>query len=300
MSYNIQHISAKREQDIGQRNKLNRSVLYEKRCNMKKIILISLLLWVKGLFGFQSVNINQASAEQIALLPEVGGKLAHDIVLYRMQHGAFVTKQDLLKVPGLSEKKLARFLEHLVIEGKNSKSKHHKHEPDTERITLKAPPPVDVFEHHVLKTHDLQTDFDASLAYRARRYAWLPKLSAGLDVDHDRMMAEKMTDGSKDSLMTRGGRGVGLGIRLTFDFEKLIFNTDELEVAKLSLRRSEARQAILKEMHDIYFTYVRFYESSKNPIAKQDVQDVRQEVLQTVAKLDAMSNGAFSKLMSME
>ena len=32
MSDNIKHISAKREQDIGQRNKLNRSVLYEKRC----------------------------------------------------------------------------------------------------------------------------------------------------------------------------------------------------------------------------------------------------------------------------
>lgn len=250
--------------------------------------------------GFQPVNLNQASAEQIALLPQVGSKLAHDIVFYRMQHGPFIAKHDLLKVPGLSEKKLEAIAQHIVIDGKNSKTKNNKHENDAELITLKGPPPLDTFEHHVLKTHDLLPDFDVSLAHRARRYAWLPKLSAGVDVDHDRMLAEKRTDGSKDSLMTRGGRDVGLGIRLTFDFEKLIFNTDELEVAKLSLRRSEARQALSKEMHEIYFTYVRLYELSKKPIAKQEGQALMLEQKQTVAKLDAMSNGAFSKLMSLE
>ncbi len=38
MSDNIRHIIAKRERNIGQRNKLNRSDLYDMRCKQKKVI----------------------------------------------------------------------------------------------------------------------------------------------------------------------------------------------------------------------------------------------------------------------
>ncbi len=49
-----------------------------------------------------TVNINQASAEEIAtLLQGIGLKKAQAIVEYRDEHGKFATMQDLTKVKGI-------------------------------------------------------------------------------------------------------------------------------------------------------------------------------------------------------
>jgi competence protein ComEA len=51
------------------------------------------------------VNINSASAGELEQLPGIGPVLAQRIVEYRTQHGPFRTVKDLLKVPGIGEKK---------------------------------------------------------------------------------------------------------------------------------------------------------------------------------------------------
>ncbi|MCL9783042.1 helix-hairpin-helix domain-containing protein [Vibrio sp. S4M6] len=49
-----------------------------------------------------TVNINQASAEELAaLLNGVGLKKAQAIVQYRKEHGAFKSPEDLTKVKGI-------------------------------------------------------------------------------------------------------------------------------------------------------------------------------------------------------
>ena len=50
------------------------------------------------------VNINQASASQLALLPRVGAKAADRIVEYRKAHGAFTRAEELMEVKGVGEK----------------------------------------------------------------------------------------------------------------------------------------------------------------------------------------------------
>lgn len=53
--------------------------------------------------GFDiTVNINTASAEELAtLLKGVGLQKAQAIVEYREEHGAFLSKEDLMKVKGI-------------------------------------------------------------------------------------------------------------------------------------------------------------------------------------------------------
>lgn len=53
------------------------------------------------------VDINSATAEELAELPGIGGVLAGRIVDYREEHGPFATEKALTAVSGIGEKKLA-------------------------------------------------------------------------------------------------------------------------------------------------------------------------------------------------
>jgi competence protein ComEA len=63
------------------------------------------------------VNINTASAEQIALLPRVGLKVAARVVEYRKKNGAFRHLEDLMEVQGIGEKLFLALKPHLAIDG---------------------------------------------------------------------------------------------------------------------------------------------------------------------------------------
>jgi competence protein ComEA len=50
------------------------------------------------------VNLNTASAEQLATIPGVGPKMAERIVDYRQKNGGFKKVEDLMNVSGVGEK----------------------------------------------------------------------------------------------------------------------------------------------------------------------------------------------------
>lgn len=56
----------------------------------------------------QPVNINQATAAQLATLSGIGPKKAGDIIAYRTAHGPFKTVDDLTHVKGIGAKSLSR------------------------------------------------------------------------------------------------------------------------------------------------------------------------------------------------
>ena len=53
------------------------------------------------------INVNTASAKELEALTGIGAALAQEIVSYRDEHGAFLQAEDLLKVKGIGEAKLA-------------------------------------------------------------------------------------------------------------------------------------------------------------------------------------------------
>jgi competence protein ComEA len=65
----------------------------------------------------KQVNINQASATELARLPRVGAKLADRIVAHRAQHGAFKRIEDLMEVKGVGEKMFAGLKPYLSVSG---------------------------------------------------------------------------------------------------------------------------------------------------------------------------------------
>jgi competence protein ComEA len=65
----------------------------------------------------KKVNINQASAEQLANLPRVGVKAAQRIVDFRKANGPFARVEDLMEVKGFGEKRFDQLKPYLAVSG---------------------------------------------------------------------------------------------------------------------------------------------------------------------------------------
>jgi competence protein ComEA len=68
----------------------------------------------------RKVNINNAEATQLALLPRVGPSVAERIVAYRKENGPFKKPEDLMLVPGIGEKTFALLKPYLAISGETT------------------------------------------------------------------------------------------------------------------------------------------------------------------------------------
>ncbi|MBL7071644.1 MAG: helix-hairpin-helix domain-containing protein [Candidatus Omnitrophica bacterium] len=64
----------------------------------------------------KSININQASFEEMMMLNGVGPALAHRIIEYRRQNGPFRSKEDILNIPGIGPKKFEAVKERIILE----------------------------------------------------------------------------------------------------------------------------------------------------------------------------------------
>jgi len=65
----------------------------------------------------KKVNINQATAEQLANLPRVGAKAAQRIVDFRKARGPFARIEDLMEVKGFGEKRFEQLKPYLAVSG---------------------------------------------------------------------------------------------------------------------------------------------------------------------------------------
>jgi competence protein ComEA len=87
--------------------------------NMKKWILAALFLMlvtVPAAWATGPVNVNTASAEELAQLGNVGPAKAAAIVAYREEHGPFRSIQELTRVTGIGERTVEMNLDRIAFE----------------------------------------------------------------------------------------------------------------------------------------------------------------------------------------
>lgn len=66
------------------------------------------------------VNVNTATAEQLALLPHIGPAIAQRIVDLRESDGPFKGAEDLMLVRGIGERTFALIKDYVVLDGKTT------------------------------------------------------------------------------------------------------------------------------------------------------------------------------------
>ena len=62
------------------------------------------------------ININTATEEELKALDGISDVIAKEIVAYREKHGDFASKEDLLQVSGIGEKKLNAISKYIRVE----------------------------------------------------------------------------------------------------------------------------------------------------------------------------------------
>lgn len=67
------------------------------------------------------VNLNTATAEQLATIPGVGPKMAERIIDYRQKNGGFKKVEDLMNVTGVGEKSFLRMKPLITVGTPSSK-----------------------------------------------------------------------------------------------------------------------------------------------------------------------------------
>jgi competence protein ComEA len=66
------------------------------------------------------VNVNTATAEELARLPGIGDAKARAILDFRKERGTFKSVEQLGEVKGIGEAALERLRPHVVLEGKTT------------------------------------------------------------------------------------------------------------------------------------------------------------------------------------
>lgn len=64
------------------------------------------------------LDLNSATAEELAQLPGIGEALAGRIVAYRAEHGPFQVIEDIMGVSGIGEGKFAALEGRITVDGK--------------------------------------------------------------------------------------------------------------------------------------------------------------------------------------
>ncbi|WP_210397665.1 ComEA family DNA-binding protein [Motiliproteus sediminis] len=83
---------------------------------VRSALLALLLGWSAALFAVEPVDVNTASAVELAeRLQGIGASKAAAIVAYREQHGPFASVEELVAVKGIGDALLARNRDRLRV-----------------------------------------------------------------------------------------------------------------------------------------------------------------------------------------
>ena len=61
------------------------------------------------------ININTADADELQKLYGIGEKRAEDIIEFRKTHGRFVTKEDLMRIDGISRRHFEQIKDFITV-----------------------------------------------------------------------------------------------------------------------------------------------------------------------------------------
>ena len=153
-------------------------------------------------------------------------------------------------------------------------------------------------ESIVLRHLGINQEVEGTMAVRARKSAWLPTVTLYGDFDQNQGTAEKK--GQNGSVLEKGERDFGAGVRLTFDLGRLVYSSAEVDLKNLDLKKFEKREETIQTLHKAYFRYIRLKNAQGLDTQKGRFALLKLEMLEVLATLNSLSGGAFSNMPNLQ
>lgn len=256
-------------------------------------------------FAQATVDINRADPQELAELPGIGPKLAAAIVEERVANGPFISSDDLARVPGISSGLIAK-LSSLVQVGSGGGGsvmwEGATVAPAAVREVMNrfaAEPSVTEVQNAALEYAKANPERIDSWQARARANAALPQFRTQFDYDINQDLRTRTNLDATDArvITEDDDRSYEIQVRAQWDLDRLVFEPQELAIARESVRLANLRDRVLDEVTRRYFERRRLQvDLELSP--PTDLNDrIRKELrLQELsADIDALTGGWFSQ-----
>ncbi|HEY4221252.1 MAG TPA: DUF655 domain-containing protein [Myxococcota bacterium] len=256
-------------------------------------------------FAQEQLDVNTATKEQLEALPGIGAKVASEIVREREENGAFSSAEELQsRVPSLTPavwRKAAAALkvspaEQIVVQEGKVVSREvvkkilmrYAAEPTVREVQDAA---VDYVRIHPETIDSWQT--------RARWRAIGPQLTASGEGGTDNSL-RKVTnlDATQAEIDSTTDQNTGkLTLQARWDLDRLIFEPQEMNIAREAVRTANLRDRVLDEVTRRYFERRRLQVDLELSPPTDLGDRVRKELRlqELTADIDAFTGGFFSQ-----
>lgn len=256
----------------------------------------------------QAVNLNTADVEELDTLPGIGEKLAESIVQDREQNGPFLSVEDLARVPGISSGVIAKLQDRVTTEsggGGQAPVVLREGEVVSSNVVSKvlskfaAEPTIREVQQATLDYAAAHPSVVDSWRWRSRTAALLPQFRTRFDYDVDDDQRTRTNTEATEAIVVTEDNDVGyeLQVQGTWELDRLLFDSQELAVAREGVRISNLRDRVLDEATRRYYERRRLQVDLELTPPRDLADRIRKElrVQELTADLDSLTGGWFSK-----
>jgi competence ComEA-like helix-hairpin-helix protein len=251
----------------------------------------------------QKININTADEEELSELPGIGAKLSENIVKDREQNGKFLVVDDLSRVPGVSERLVAKIRNKVTTGGNGALVvKEGEAIPDDVVGRIMASfgdePSIREVQEAAVEYARANPDTVDGWRWRVRTNALLPQVRSYVIGDIDRDIRTRTNLDATDAVVetTDNDNSVRLALQATWDLDRLVFDRNELGVWRETMRMANLRDRVVDEVTRRYYERRRLQIDIKLAPPTELADRVRKElrIQELTADLDALTGGWFS------
>lgn len=257
----------------------------------------------------QAVNLNTADEQELAELPGIGPKLATSIVTDREENGPFLAVEDLARVPGVSSGIIAK----LQGRATTSSGGGERQEPvviregevvssnvaDKVLARFAAEPSIREVQRATIDYAAAHPDTVDSWKWRSRTSALLPQFRTRFDYEIDDDLRTRTNTEATEAIVVTEDNDIGyeLQVQGTWQLDRIVFDPQELAVAREGVRLANLRDRVLDEATRRYYERRRLQVDLELSPPRDLADRIRKElrVQELTADLDSLTGGWFSK-----
>lgn len=250
----------------------------------------------------EQVDLNSATREQLEALPGIGQKTASDIVRERDESGPFASFEDLqARVPSVTSS-VAGKVRALLRVGSTEQVVVQEGKVVSKEVVRKvlmrfaAEPTIREVQERAVAWVQVHPEIADSWRARARFNALAPRLTTTGQgtLDDDLRVVEQAGEADVEAKTNNSTGRLTVGV--TWELDRLIFEPQEMAVAREAVRTANLRDRLLEEVTRRYFERRRLQVDLElaPPIDLGDRVRKELRLMELTADIDAFTGGWFS------